>query len=659
MEGKWLFTRNPLKTFGLNDLGENFKSREIIPALVRESIQNGLDAKSSKADHVTMKFGYSRIDPNDLPGALFMKRVFAYCRDFPGRSKSEKKFFEDGLKTLGDVGNGIGMLSISDYGTCGLVGARTNANGSRWKGLVMTSGAGNDDGMRGGGFGLGKEAMYLASRLRTIFFSTIEEESDYAAHMGVGCLATFNNPAFDGNQQADRNIFYCAEDYNPGDAASIPSIPGIIEFSDRKPGEYGTDIYIPGFEAETDKERLSAAILGEVMKSFLVALDEGALEVVLPNGLTVGKLNLEAAIRWYNHYASPTDKALVSSLFKLTKLPWKHSEAIILGIGVPNFPAGAFDYKFIPNDSNINQCFITRDKGMVVHTVKNVCGTANALGFIVIRDSGLNAVFKKMENARHDQFDVSSGRFPDRKERELSKARRDKLTKDCATQWAEEEAGERIVDSTAAILPDELEEFMDVCAGQFTVDSVKAKTGKKPGIGGVRVKRQKRKNTKTTQATSAHLEDDPNGDPPDPGVPTGKGKNGHTRGNPVNSRKHGNPNAPEANGFVLRPLENPTFYATDGAATGKYRFSFRVPRTKAKICLCFSSTAENDGREALSVNSVTATCGGVPIAAWPDLENTVVAFENVVAGQVIDAELEFDVSHYCYAEVRYYEKKNV
>jgi hypothetical protein len=56
---------------------------------------------------------------------------------------------------------------------------------------------------------------------------------------------------------------------------------------------------------------------------------------------------------------------------------------------------------------------------------------------------------------------------------------------------------------------------------------------------------------------------------------------------------------------------------------------------------------------------VTATCGGVPIAAWPDLENTVVAFENVVAGQVIDAELEFDVSHYCYAEVRYYEKKNV
>ena len=150
-DGKWLITKSSLKTFGLNALGQAFRARDIIPALVRESIQNGLDAKAPNSDHVTMKFGYRRIDPNEIPGALDIKRVFTWCRDFPERSKEERKFFEHGLEILGDPINKTGMLSISDFGTCGLRGADTNANGSRWKALVMTTGAGNDDGSRGGG----------------------------------------------------------------------------------------------------------------------------------------------------------------------------------------------------------------------------------------------------------------------------------------------------------------------------------------------------------------------------------------------------------------------------------------------------------------------------------------------------------------------------
>lgn len=656
--GKWLITRNPLKTFGLNDLGENFKSREIVPALVRESIQNGLDAKAQDSDHVTMKFGYFRIDPNEIPGALEMKKVFSFCRDFPGRSNSEQKFFQHGLQVLGDAVNKMGMLRISDYGTCGLRGAKTNANGSRWKGLVMTSGAGNDDGSRGGGFGLGKEAMYLASSLRTIFFSTIEDEDNYAAHMGVGCLATFNYKAFGGNQQADRNIFYCADDYDPEKGGSVPSIPGVIKFSDRKPGEYGTDVFIPGFEIESDKEKLSAVIMGEVLKSFMVAIDQGALEVELPNGMSVRKDNLGERVDWYKHFATKDEKELVSDLYKLTKVAWKHSGTIVLGIGVDNFPEGAFDYKFIQSDNNINNCFITREKGMVVHTVKNVCGSASAVGFIVVRNANLNSVFKKMENARHDKFEVSNGRFPDKNERSVAKAQFAKL-QECAVQWAEEDAGVEIVDSTAAVLPDELDELMEVCAGQFTVDSIKSKSGKRPGIGGVRVKRHKHRHLKASKSVPANLTDEENENQPKPGVPTGKGTNKQKRGNPVSGKKYVNPNAPESNGFMLSPLENPIFYATGRPETGRYRFSFRVPHAKPKVCICFSSTTENDGREALSVKSATASSGGICINAWPDLENTVVSFENVAEGQIIDAEIEFDVSHYCYAEVRYYEKKNV
>ena len=660
-KGKWLITKSPLKTFGLNDLGESFKSSEIIPALVRESVQNGLDAKADGSDHVTMRFGYRRIDPNEIPCALTMKRVFTRCRDFPGRSETEQKFFAEGLEILGNTIDKMGLLSISDYGTCGLRGAKTNENGSRFKGLVMTSGAGNDDGSRGGGFGLGKEAMYLASKLRTIFFSTVEDEPDekgFAAHIGVGCLATFNDPSLGGNHQADRNIFFCADDYDPDVAGSVPAIPGVIKFSDRKAGECGTDVYIPGFGAETDVEKLSAGILGEVLKSFLVSVSEGMLEVVLPNGKAVTKKNLGQMVDWYKRFAPAADRRLVTELYKLTAMPWKHSDAIVVDRGIDDFPTGAFDYKFVANDENINVCLVTREKGMVVHTIKNVCGTTSAVGFVVIRDKGLNPVFKKMENARHDHFQVTTGRFPDKDSREVAKKQLKKL-EECATKWAEAEAGVKIVDATQAELPDELDELMDICAGQFAVDAVKAKSCKKPGIGGVRVKPHKHKNTKVTRAAPAHLTEDDGGDSTEPGQEIGNGTNHRKHGNPVSRKKHGDLNSPEANGFVLRPLADPTFYAAGKPESGRYRFSFKVPRAMPKVCACFSSTAENDGREALTVKSVTATCAGAPVAASPDLENTVVSFENVSAGQVIDAEIEFDVSHYCYSEVRYYEKKNV
>ena len=95
------------------------------------------------------------------------------------------------------------------------------------------------------------------------------------------------------------------------------------------------------------------------------------------------------------------------------------------------------------------------------------------------------------------------------------------------------------------------------------------------------------------------------------------------------------------------------------AASGLYRFSFTPPKDKAKICFCFSSTTETDSREGLMVRSVSAKSSDGGVAAYADLGDTVVSFENVKAGHSIEADIEFAVDHYCYAEIRYYEKKNI
>ena len=179
---------------------------------------------------------------------------------------------------------------------------------------------------------MGKEAMFLASGLQTLFFSTIDDQDKFAALMGVGYLATFNWPKFDGNQQADRTVFYCAENYDPDDETSNPAIEGTIKFSSRKDDAFGTDVYIPGFEYASDTEELSAEILNEVLKSFIIAIDAGELVVSLPNGKVVEKENLGSMVDWVAHFVGNADKRLVQDLYQLTKAERRYSDKIIVDV---------------------------------------------------------------------------------------------------------------------------------------------------------------------------------------------------------------------------------------------------------------------------------------------------------------------------------------
>ena len=252
-------------------------------------------------------------------------------------------------------------------------------------------------------------------------------------------------------------------------------------------------------------------------------------------------------------------------------------------------------------------------------------------------------------------------RFPDEAQRILAEAQL-KVLEDFLRKCANDEVGAKIVGKTAAVLPDEMEELMDICAGQVSVADVKGKSNSRSvKLAGTRVKRIKHKPKPAVRAETAGLaEDNDTDEPQETGIiQTGKKTNKRQHANP-GGKRHLSATAPEANGYVMRSLDiAPFVYASSTASSGRYKVTFTVPRNKAKICLCFSATTETDSQERLDIKSVSAAdVDGNPIPATVDLEGTAVSFENVTKGQTIAAEVQFDVSYYCYSQVRYYEKKN-
>lgn len=664
---KWLSISNGgLGETGLRDMGNAFQGKALLSSLVRESVQNSLDAKRDDAKTVSMEFCYQKVNANEVPNVFRLRQIFNFCKQFV-TSKQEKEFFENGgNKTLygGSGEKSLGILRISDHGTIGLTGLTNYSENGRFRGLVTRMGMGNDDASRGGNFGVGKQALFLASKVRTVFFSSIDGETGAAGHMGVAKLSSFRDPqlgnGLDGKPLcADRTVYYCNESYNPATQSGNPVIDGQFKFGKRLVGDFGTDVFIMGFDPKNE-DKFSVEILTVLLSEFIVAVDEGRLEVTLPDGFTLSKKSIDQAFeKFQNGSPGKADRRKVTSYIDLVKQPWKSSPVLPVGAGMPSFPAGAIEYKFVKSDED-NFCRVTREKGMFVHTLKKVCGNANCVGIAAIRDKELNAAFKGMENEAHDTFEVTDARFPDDTQRTLAEAQL-KVLEGYLKQCANDEVGAKIEGKTIAVLPDEMEELMDICAGQVSVADVKGKSNNRSvKLAGTRVRRIKHKPKPAVQAETAGLSEEGDADEQDTGI--------IQTGAKTNKRKHANPGgkrnlsttSPEANGYAMRSLDiAPFVYASDTAASGRYRVTFTVPRNKAKVCLCFSATTEADSQERLDVKSVSATdASGNPVIGTVDLDGTAVAFENVTKGQTITAEVEFDISYYCYSQVRYYEKKN-
>ena len=238
---------------GLNNAGiETFKSNPL-GALARECAQNSLDAKVSDAIPARLEFHFHEIPLFDIPGVLDLKTAFEQCKMSWGE-KTQEYIFSNKALTYFDREKVL-VLEISDYNTTGLYG-QDKEKGSAWHALVMSAGQCNKSAENAGGFGIGKSAPFAVSAWRTVFYSSMTPEEEYAFR-GV----CYNMTHTDANGAETQGIgYYGRTDGNTPEIMSLrqkDEIPAL--FRRKKPG---TSIFVLAFNnSEDSKEKLKHAVL--------------------------------------------------------------------------------------------------------------------------------------------------------------------------------------------------------------------------------------------------------------------------------------------------------------------------------------------------------------------------------------------------------------
>ena len=363
---------------GLNNAGiETFKNNPI-SALARECAQNSLDARNSNDVPAKLEFKVHNIDLSTIPGFADLKAVFEQCCQSWDKKSQEYKFSTKALEYF-DHGE-ISILEISDYNTTGLRG-QDKEKGSAWHALVMSAGECNKAAENAGGFGIGKSAPFCVSAWRTVFYSSLTPEGQFAFR-GV-CYNMTHNDA-DGNETQGIGYYGAVNDNDPN-INSIRNRDEIPEFFRRK--EPGTSIFALAFDDTGYLEKLRYAVL----ESFWPAIyfDKICFDI---GGEEICKANLAEYMVKYDDL-----KQLLQSVESADKVYVKED--------IPGL--GECELYFLLTGGKRQELVCTRSSRMKIQSITTywkMDGIGFAGLFSCLSTEG-NQILKNMEPPEHSKWD--------------------------------------------------------------------------------------------------------------------------------------------------------------------------------------------------------------------------------------------------------------
>lgn len=279
---KWFFQKHD----GYGDIDQSSSSeafsgtsiRDLATALIREGVQNILDARSTRPD----------------AGSLRLRLTLGTCPGDPAEIKT--RWFAELMRHLQqpdvgapdppDNGEPCRFLAFEDFGTRGLVGdySAPYAPGqeNNFVNFMYHDGVSGKADSKLGSRGVGKVVFTMASRARTIFAYTIPEDDPSRQPLLVGKnLLKFRQ--LDNELYAGRSYFL---DGWPRGQARQPVIdPQVLsrfrtDFPIKRQNEPGLSIIIPFVDPSVVAEQLRRAIVEE----YHFALLAGQLEIELNDG---------------------------------------------------------------------------------------------------------------------------------------------------------------------------------------------------------------------------------------------------------------------------------------------------------------------------------------------------------------------------------------
>lgn len=263
----WIFARTEDKTNnGANVLAfENFKENG---SIIREVIQNSLDAKREECENIIIEIEFSERKTSAFPGKKeLLESLNASIKQF---SKSDKKSSEKLLDMRESFENKSHYLvSFRDLNTTGLLGGLEDKDsGTNLFQLIYGEGTTNKNTEKssGGSFGIGKNAPFTRSQIRSILYETYNV--DKQKHIVGKSILTSHS--IQGERRSSRGYYI--------DDAQIELYLGDLGMQ----GNYGTCVHIPFyFLKDNDISTEINLIIQDILLNFMIALDRNKLEVRL------------------------------------------------------------------------------------------------------------------------------------------------------------------------------------------------------------------------------------------------------------------------------------------------------------------------------------------------------------------------------------------
>lgn len=278
---KWSFHLWPEGSvlYGPNDAVVQSFKKDFADSLVRESIQNSLDAVVDINQPVVVEFSFGEISENEYPQLFTLKQHVEGClREYPNNDRA-KELFEP---MLGYFDSGVlKTITVSDSNTTGMPYREGDPKCpfsafSRSVGFSVKEMKG-----AGGSYGFGKAAYYQMSPIRSIMISSMTLDG-HCVFEGATRLCT--HPV-NGVRYMDTGYY----DNNNGQPCCGESIPD--SFRRKVPG---TSITLLGIYDDAGTiPSINEDLTRSVLKNFWLAIKEKKLVVHIGENICIDDSQLE------------------------------------------------------------------------------------------------------------------------------------------------------------------------------------------------------------------------------------------------------------------------------------------------------------------------------------------------------------------------------
>ncbi len=639
-------SNNNTTIVGINDAGIETFAPDMTKSLERENIQNALDAVLEDSNKpVEIEFVQFEIPTEKLPDVNGFRNAIRKCKESNKGEPDAYKFFEDAEKTLS--GSKLKILRISDHNTKGLEGSDTCAKGTSWSRLVKESGSSNKGEGSGGSFGIGKNAAFACSDLRTVFYSS-KDKNGLVSNIGVAKMVSFED---EGAGKWTSGIGFYSEDDR------FVAINELADFDEGyKREDSGTDIYIIGMhEVENFKEEFIRAVLLD----FLVSLVKKKL-VVKVQGEVIDSTTLPKYMSKLNPHGDEQVRDLLEYYHILTSHDPKvkviplDSEVYGKEYGFKNGECTLY----LKEGEGLNRkIMITRKAGMRILEQNRISGSIDFTGVLVIDGPNMNEKFKRMEVPSHDAWEPGRVRGEERKYKNILDGLKKYLRDTVKDMFGKVSVDDMDAFGASDFLPDkhdDNDEKLEKDEMSTRIRSLEGRqvepTGEKEKYRDVDIDEVDGGNDKGAGGSGPGQHPGPEPGPgphpgPNPGPFPGPGPEPGPDPSPIGDKPGKDKEYKEITVKKRLICSNET--------NGVYSISFVIPSSASKGKLVFSLSGEQSDFE-LPIIGAKVLSGEANIES---VEGNSVYLTDMEKGKSLRVEVQVDFDKYCMMEVDYYANK--